>query len=154
MKYTIIRDNQEKANKWEFSKSKYCDGVIDQHLLTGDYTLLGYEDRFIIEKKSSTGEFSGNIFDPAFERELTRMNEFEFPFVICEFTMDDIAMFPKNSGIPQKIWRKLRTNKHVLLKRFLELQMSYRAKFILAGAHGHDVARSLFKRIMENVPIS
>lgn len=141
-KYTVIRDTQEKINRWDF------DPVIDQHLPTGDYTLVGFENDFIIEKKHSTGEISNNIFDPAFEKELQRMEAFLYPFVICCFTLEDVFSFPFNSGIPQKYWPRLKINKGIMLKKINEFQLKYRVKWIFAGDHGIAVAEDLFKRII------
>ena len=149
MKYTVIKDKQEKVNGWTFEKSDFCDDMVIQHLKTGDYTLLGYEKDFIIEKKSSTSEISKNIFDPAFERELQRMENFKYAFVICCFTLNDIFSFPLNSKIPQKYWRRLRVNKHIILKKINEFQLKYKAKWIFAGDHGHEEAESLFKMVIE-----
>lgn len=151
MKYTVIRDNQEKANRWEFAKTDICQGMIEKHLITGDYTLCGLEDVFIVEKKSSTGEISKNIFDLAFEKELIRMEQFIYPFVICEFTIEDIFRFPFDSGIPQKFWKKLHVNNHVILKRINEFQLKYKTKWIFAGNYGQEVSEDLFKRVLQLV---
>ena len=149
IKYTVIRDQQEKENAWEFEASRHCLGTVEQHLKTADYTLEGFESIFCVEKKSSTGEISKNVYDPAFERELERMEAFAYPYVVCEFTMDDVCRFPLDSGIPKYIWPRLCVTSHGLLKRILELSMQYKAKFIFAGNSGHQVARSLFKRVIE-----
>jgi hypothetical protein len=140
--YTVIRDNQEKINRWTF------DNMVEAHLETGDYTLRGYESTFVIEKKSSTGEFAGNIVQPRFERELERLETFAHPFVICEFTMEDIYKFPCSSGIPSHLWKNLRVSSHFMVKKLLEYQLNYKTKFILAGSRGREVALSLFKRII------
>jgi len=93
-KYTIIRDNQEKSNYWTFNANKYCDGTICEHLVTGDYTIRGLEDKFTIERKANTGEFSGNITKARFERELSRMDKLDHSFLILEFTLEDMYSFP------------------------------------------------------------
>lgn len=142
--YVVVRDNQEKANAWSF------DNMVESHLETGDYTLRGFETKFVIEKKSTTGEFAGNITQARFTRELERLECFQHSFVICEFTMDDIYNFPCSSGIPPYLWKTLRVSKHFIVKKLLEYELRYKTKFILAGAHGKEIALSLFKRVVES----
>lgn len=143
----VLRDTQEQLG-WRFAAGKYCSGTKDIKLPTGDYTLEGYENIVIIERKGTTGEFAKNICEKRFEREMARLEHFTHPFIVCEFTMEHIMKFPLDSGIPVYLWRKLRVNKSFLLKRFLELQMSYKTKIILAGIHGKTIAASIFKEIL------
>jgi hypothetical protein len=150
MGYTVLRDSQEqKGHGWYFLKSKNCDGTTEVKLPTGDYTLEEYQTRLIIERKGSCGEFAQNIVQERFERELIRMESFDFSFIVLEFTMNDVLAFPKGSGVPRSEWPKLRITSYFLLKRLIEFQYKYKAKIILAGSHGKDVASSIFKRMIE-----
>jgi hypothetical protein len=148
VQYTVIRDTQEQQG-WDFIPGPSCLGTIKQKLPTGDYTLVGYEDIFTIERKGSTGELAKNIYEGRFERELQRMEGFAHPFMVVEFTMEDILSFPKNSGIPIRLWPKLKTTSFFLLKRFIEFQVQYKTHIILAGKQAKEVASSIFKRIVE-----
>lgn len=150
-KYLVIRAGNEQK-PWTFAPSKNCLGTDVRPLPTADYTLLGYEKSFVIERKGSVGEFYKNVFEDRFTRELGRMEAFEHPFVILEFTVADLVNFPAYSGIPKSKWPQLRANGRMLLMRFWEIQLAFKSKIIFAGrSHGQEIASSLFKRIVENV---
>lgn len=148
MGYTVLRDTQEQQG-WFFSETSYCDGTVEIKLPTGDYTLRGYETLLTIERKGSSGEFARNVVENRFERELKRMDDFAHGFMVLEFTMADLVNFPRNSGIPSHLWPKLKTTSYFIVKRFIEFQMQYKTKIILAGKYGKDVASSIFKRTIE-----
>lgn len=121
-KYTIIRDTREQQG-WFFTKvdDPTISGTIIGSLKSGDYTVQGYQDKFVIERKASTGEIAKNICEARFERELERLEEIPLAFVVLEFTYDDILTFPQNSGIPPRYWRKLRIRPKFILKRIYDL---------------------------------
>jgi hypothetical protein len=124
------------------------EGQIEKKLDTGDYSIVGLEDIFVIERKGSIGEFYQNMVEKRFEAELARLEEFRWPFVILEFELRDIMMFPFSSGIPKRIWPKLRMKPQFILKRLNDFQLSYRTKFIFAGKFGRDMAINLFDNIV------
>lgn len=146
--FAVLRDTREQKG-WHFNKSKFCEGTETTTLKTGDYTLRGLEDIFVIERKGCVAEFWGNIWDDRWERELERLEEFKFPFVILEFPLSQIISFPYGSTIPRSKWGKFKNKGPVFLKKFLEFQMKYKTKFILAGNKGQETALSLFKRAFE-----
>lgn len=146
-KYEVIRDQREKANVWNFPPSNYCVGTTEAFLLSGDYTIKGLENVFTIERKASTGELSGNITDPAFERELDRMDKMEHSFLIFEFTLDDVYKFPYNSSIPSKIWPKLKVSSNYIIKRLIEIETNHKVKVIFAGDKASDYAQRIFKEM-------
>lgn len=151
-KYTVIQDTREKERpgKWHFSVSDYCNGTIEQTMKTGDYTLLGFENDFILERKGKLSEFATNINEARFTRELERLEEFKYPFLLLEFSMGDVMQWPLNSGIPKDKIHLIRTTKHFILLKMNEILVKYKTKIILAGKDGQMVAASLFKRIVEN----
>lgn len=149
-KFRVLRDTNEKENfGWWFEEDDRCEGTTTSNLFTGDYTIGGAEDIFVIERKRNTAEFATNIYEKRFEDELKRMEEFRYPFLILEFTIEDLVQFPKNSGIPESKWGQLKVTNKMLIKRYLEIDCEYRTKIILAGPFGAPVAFSLFKRIHE-----
>ncbi len=149
MKFTVLRDNKEKSAYWQFNSSTSCAGTISSSLPTGDYTIQGLELVFTIERKASTGELANNLPTKRFERELQRMELFSHAYIVCEFTMKDLCNFPYNSGIPRKIWPRLRVTSTYMLKKVVELESKYKVKFIFAGDNGKDVAKAIFKRMLE-----
>lgn len=153
MKYKVIRDSSEKeGHGWLFAPSKVCLGTEVRSLYTADYTIVGHEESFVIERKGSVAEFYGNLFEERFIDELERLDQFVHPFAVLEFTMSDILSFPYGSGIPKRLWRKLRNKGPFILKTLLEFELRYKTRFILAGKKGKEVAQSLFKRILELNP--
>ena len=148
--YEVVRDTREQRG-WSFPASDSCVGTCVRTLETGDYTLIGYESKFVIERKRSIGELSQNLFEPRFERELERMDTFELAYLILEFDMAQIISFPVGSGIPEHRWQYSRLSPQVLLKRFHEIQIAHPTiHVILAGKEGRNVASSLFKRVIEH----
>src|SRR5688572_9057132 len=58
--YTVIRDTREQKG-WIFEANAYCEGTVIETMKTGDYTLRGLEDRFVVERKRNVAEFAQNI---------------------------------------------------------------------------------------------
>jgi hypothetical protein len=147
----VIRDTREKAGKgWHFGECSWCSGTQIQTLSTGDYTLEGLEDKLVIERKDDTSEISLNVNELRFVRELERLEQFEFPFIVCEFDMDDILNFPRNSGIPSYLWKSLKVSNHYILAKIVEFQAKYKTKWILCGkGNGQRVAACILKRVAE-----
>lgn len=139
----ILRDTREKENKgWIFSEDNFR--TEDVTLPTGDYTIKGYENDFIIERKACISEFASNITQDRFFKELGRFDSFKWAFLILEFQLSDIMVWPVGSGVPNpKIQSKF------ILKRLNEFQIHWNVKIIFAGAYGKEMASSLFKRVSE-----
>lgn len=148
--YQVIRDTREQKG-WHFPVSPPCLGTVVGTLKTGDYTLKGYEDQFVIERKGSIAEFVENVVQQRFERELQRLEAFPHAFVVLEFTFDDIVNWPLTAAIPERAKQATRLTPQFIMKRFNEFQIMYKTKFILAGEYGLYVASSLFKRVVERV---
>lgn len=74
-------------------------------LASGDYSLLGYENRVACERKSLSDLYStiGQGRD-RFERELERLSGFEFAAVVVEATWQEMASEPPpHTKLPGKI---------------------------------------------------
>ena len=145
--YSVVRDTREgQGQGWFFSESSSCEGTLRYKLDTGDYSIVGLENVFTIERKGTTGEFAHNIVEARFDRELERLKEFKYAFVILEFTYQDILDFPKNSGIPEKKWKYLKIRPKFILKRLLEFRLKYPTiHFLLTGDEGKRVATQIIK---------
>jgi hypothetical protein len=152
MAYLVIRDTREKdGHGWIFGKQKdVCRGTVRQHLGSGDYSLEGYEDRLSIERKGSIAEFATNCVEKRFTKELERLEKIEYSFVLFEFTLDDLMRFPRSSDIPPYKWKYLKVKWPFILKRFTEMQMEFNTRFVFCGKYGRDMARSIFKRVIQN----
>lgn len=108
----ILRDTREKQG-WEFVKQEAT--VADRKLDTGDYTVEGIEGDLVIERKATPAELAQSITSAAFKKELKRMEEFRHAFLIFEFSWKDLERFPFNSGIPTRLWKKLRVTSNYLI---------------------------------------
>lgn len=136
----VIKDTREQAG-WEFP------GMVIGTLHTGDYTLQGYEKDFIIERKGKLTEFANNVVDPRFERELDRLDDFKWPFLICEFEFSDIMTWPFSAKLPPSLTNKIKISKYFILKRVNEILVNHKTKILFVGKYGKETAESLFKRI-------
>ena len=128
MKHIILKDTREKQG-WDFESSEKCEAQIDIGLKTGDYTLEGLETSLCIERKASTGELAMNLGKKrkTFEAEIERMSHFRWAYIICEFSIDDLMMFPERSGIPQSKWRFIRMNGKFMWKKLREYEEDYQS---------------------------
>ena len=149
MMYRVIRDSREKPKQgWFFGETATCEGTVCDTLKTGDYSIEGLESEFSIERKGTTGEFSHNIIEARFERELERLNKYKWAFVILEFTYEDILNFPKGSGIPPKKWSFLRIKYKFILKKLMEYRLKYpNIIFIFAGDNGKFIAEKIMRQV-------
>lgn len=160
-KVVVLRDTGEQEGcGWLFPESDLCAGTRSANLFTGDYSLEGYYDSklFVIERKGSVGEFVANMTQKEkwedFEDELGRLEEFAHPFVVCEFPFYLLKTYPEGSDVPKKVWPHIRVTPQFILKRFEEICIRFKTKFIFADAPllAREVAGGLFKRVLENVP--
>ena len=149
-KFLVIRDTREKDG-WYFKESNYCQGMIDQKLDTGDYSVQGLEDVLCIERKGSVSEIANNIVDKRFDRELDRMKEFKYKFLILEFGIKDIMSFPEGSDIPRAKWNKIRIKGNFILKRLAEIQTKYDIHVITCEdkACAWHMTNSIMKSVFE-----
>ena len=86
----IIIDTREQQ---PFSFSKWEVSTMRATLETGDYSLMGFEDRAAIERKSLDDLISCFIGDnrTRFEKELIRGRRLDLFSVVVEATLEDIA---------------------------------------------------------------
>lgn len=147
--YVIAVDTREQR-PWSFDKRSTCLGTTVKKLDTGDYSLVGLENKFVIERKGSPSELATNLFDERFHRELDRLDAFEDAYVFLEFLAEDLVNYPVNSGIPKNRWRSLKVRGPLLVKTFWETVLAHpRIHWMFVGDEGPKLASSLFKRIYE-----
>lgn len=150
--YTIIKDSREQIG-WDFEPDYFCKKMVVQPLPTGDYTVEGYESLLTIERKRNTSEICSNLFnkDGRFFKELERMATFKYAYIIFEFTLGDLLIYPQMSGLPFSLQKKVKVTGPVLLKKMIETQIQFPyIQFIYAGKKGKEFALSLMKRVVEN----
>jgi len=122
-KFDLIVDTREK--KPLTFDSEYINECISRKLDTGDYSISGYEDKVFIERKASLGEFYANITQKRFWNELDRTRDYQYKFLVLEFDMEDVAMFPYGSGIPKHKWKDLKVSPKYIMSSLSKIQVEY-----------------------------
>lgn len=161
-KFTIIRDVQEKSgNGWfldskilEEDKSNWDIDVIIEHLSTGDYTLQGLEDFVCIERKGGVIEWSQNVTESRFERELIRLRDnIKYPYILFEFHVSSIINIEyERQKLRRKYHNKIKVgglSGKAILQKTIEMTMDYNIPIFFCGARGEDMALSILKRAFE-----
>jgi ERCC4-type nuclease len=154
--YRVVKDTREQDGyTFESFSGRYtsCKGMVVKKLDTGDYSLEGLEDRLCIERKGRVSELAINLGkDKArFMREIERMQEFEFPFLILEFSLDDVIKFPEGADIPEGNMSKVKITGKYLLKMLVEIQMNYNIPVYFCDnkRNAKFLINSIFKRVNE-----
>lgn len=145
MKYVILKDTREK-NGWSFKTFDKCLAVTKWGLKTGDYTVRGLERDLVIERKASTGELAMNLGKKrkAFEAEIERMSSFRWKYILCEFSIDDLMNFPRNSGIPKKNLQFVRMNGKFMWKKLCEYQEQSGIEIVFCDSKLDAEERAMF----------
>tara|TARA_Y100001973_G_scaffold62001_1_gene91069 strand:+ start:1855 stop:2361 length:507 start_codon:yes stop_codon:yes gene_type:complete len=154
--YTVIKDTREQDGyTFEKFNGRYhqCNGMVVRKLDTGDYSLEGLEDKVCIERKGRVSELAINLGKDKhrFMREIERMKDFKFKFLILEFSLDDVMNFPEGSDIPEENWNSIKITNKYMLKMLIEFQMYDDIHVILCGSKKNAklVVNSILKRVNE-----
>lgn len=152
--YIILRDTREKQG-WDFPRDSLCLGVEDTALKTGDYTLKDYEDIICIERKKCVSEIASNIgkYKTRFKAEMRRIEQIKYRYIICEFSLQDILDYPKNSNIPKSRRENMVITGKYVLKCLIEYQLEHGVQVVFCenAENAAAFARSLMKRIHETI---
>lgn len=154
IEFTILKDTREQ-NGYFFdqyaSKGIVCLGMVDKKLDTGDYSILGLENKICIERKASVSEIAINLGTDRrrFMAEIKRMQSFEHKYLILEFSMRELMMFPDGSGIPMSKRKYIRTSGQFLLKQLLSIQVDYGIHILFCAdkAHAQITVSSLLRKL-------
>ena len=151
-KYTVIRDTREQEGYY-FSEYDLCLGMIDQKLDTGDYSIVGLEDKICVERKGCVEELAINLGQKkhTFLREIERMKDFPHKFIILEFSLSELIDFPENSRIPEKSKNSVKITGKYMLKCLMEFQLHDNIHVIFCGNkyNAFLTVSSLLKRVNE-----
>lgn len=145
--FNIIIDTREQK-PWDFNDNF---NITKAKLDTGDYSIDGLEKFLCIERKSSVNEVSNNITEKRFKDVLERMGDYQHRHMLFEFDLVDILNFPRNSGIPQRLWKNLRITPLYLLKFITEINTIYGVHTHFCGNRNNAqaLAVSIMKRVNE-----
>lgn len=158
--YTVVRDTREQEGyTFERFSGRYtsCNGMVIKKLDTGDYSLLGMEDKLCIERKGRVSELATNLGKDKdrFLREIERMKDFPFKFIILEFSLADLMKFPEDSDIPESKWNSVKVTSNYMLKMLIEFQIYDNIHVIFCGDRKNAklVINSILKRVNEHYTI-
>ena len=154
--FTIIKDTREQEGyTFEPSSSRYhtCKGMVSRKLDTGDYSIEGLEDKLCIERKASVVEFANNggHDQVRFLKEIERMKDFRYKFLVLEFSLTDLMKFPEGSSIPEGDWGKLKVTNKFMLKMIMEFQLykNINVLFCDSKKNAKWAVLSIIKRVNE-----
>jgi ERCC4-type nuclease len=138
-KFTIIRDSREKTGcGWKFKASANCDGMVIKKLDTGDYSLEGYEDLVMIERKTIP-DLWGSLgqWRTRFMKEMDRALEFPVRYLIIEGTLSDI-----NKG-----FRYSKLSSEYILASLISLEVKYGIHVVFTNKR-KDIARAYVRKLL------
>ena len=144
--FNIIIDTREQQ-AWEFPKHTTANKKLD----TGDYSLGGLEDILCIERKKSVSEIASNITEKRFEDVLERMTAYKYTYMIFEFSLTDVLMYPQGSEIPRHKWKYIRISPNFILKKLSEYMGKYNIRIIFGDSskNAEKIAMALMRRVYE-----
>lgn len=144
--FHIIVDTREQ-HPWSFDHMEKSISKLD----TGDYSLKGLEHLFCIERKGSVSEFANNITEKRFKDVIDRMTKIPHSFLLCEFDLEDVLIYPVGSNVPKRMWDKLKISPKFILKHLIELQILNNLKVVFCGdaSNAEKMALSIMRKIYE-----
>jgi ERCC4-type nuclease len=148
--FNVIVDTREQQ-PWSVGTSSDVEDIIVRKLDTGDYSIEGLEDKLCIERKKSVSELATNVSEKRFWAEMERMAKYKWRYLVLEFGIEDIAMFPVGSTIPQHKHHKVRIKGPYIMKCISKIQVDYNIDVIFAGDmdNARWVATNIMKRVYE-----
>lgn len=142
--FTIIVDTREQQ-PWEFREFATSKAKLD----TGDYSIEGMENVIAIERKKSVSEFANNITESRFTDVIMRMSNIKYSYLLLEFNLQDVLIYPVGSNVPRKMWSKIRISPGFILKNLLDLELKHNISVQFCG--DADNAEKLAETILKKV---
>ena len=130
--YTIIIDSREQQ-PWTFRNKVTAVNKLD----TGDYSIQGLENLVAIERKKSVSELATNITESRFKDVIQRLSETKYAFMLFEFSLKDILIYPIGSNIPKSKWQYIKITANFLLKNITDWQLKHNIKVYFCGSHSY-----------------
>jgi ERCC4-type nuclease len=137
----IICDSREQA-PWSFEN--YPVEIVRAGLKSGDYSLVGHEDRIALERKSLP-DLVGSLSTgrARFEREMERLSALEFAAVLVEAGPQDIIQHNYRSAM----------NPASVMQSMFAWTVRYRVPFLLCGTrrHAEYTAHGLLSKFLREI---
>ena len=142
--FTIIVDTREQQ-PWEFKEFLKSSTKLD----TGDYSIEGMEHIVAIERKKTVSEFANNITESRFTDVIMRMGSIKYCYLLLEFNLEDVLIYPVGSNVPKKMLSKIRITPGFILKNLLDLELQHNIYVHFCG--DADNAEKLAATILKKV---
>lgn len=142
--FKIIIDTREQK-PWSFPEYETSIAKLD----TGDYSIDGYQHLVGIERKRNVAEIANNITEDRFIDVVNRLSLMKYKYILLEFDLSDVMVYPEGSTIPKRLWSKIRISPAYILKNLIELQIHYDINIIFCSnsAYAENMALHLMKKI-------
>ena len=131
----VVAVDTREQKPYRFSKSEV------KTLPTGDYSIIGLEDRITIERKTKADAYASLGQGRArFKRELERLSQFDFAAIVIEASLPDFLQAPAFSCM----------NPKAALKSLIAWSVRYHVHVFFAGdrRHGHALTRQLLEKYL------
>ena len=141
-KFTIIRDSREKKGcGWHFRASSNCNGMEVKKLETGDYSIDGYENTIMIERKTIPDLWGSLVQGRArFMREMERAKSYPLRYLIIEGTVADVMGGFRYSTV----------NASSILSSLISLEVKYGVHVIFTSKR-QDIARGYARKLLSKL---
>jgi len=102
-----------------------------------------------VERKGLVQEFAQNVVQARFDKELERMREFKYAFIILEFDMEDLLAYPYGC-LPKYLAAKCKYTGRFVLKKVVQIMLAHHnIHIVFAGNSGKEVVSQIFKDVVE-----
>jgi DNA excision repair protein ERCC-4 len=114
-------------------------GAVTRHLAAGDYSILGYEDRVAIERKSKKDAYRslGHVRE-RFQREIERLANYDYAAIVIESSLPEFLIPPPFGEL----------HPHAAIASLLGWSVKYRLPVLFAGDRAH--AESTTRHLLES----
>lgn len=99
----------------------------------GDYCLAGLEHKLFIERKATVVEIASNVVEQRFKNLIEKIRDYKWKFLICEFSYDQILMFPDGAGIPEFRKKQVKVSPAFILAYLSTLMVRYGINVAMCG---------------------
>lgn len=146
----ILQDTREKM-PWDFTPYEFCTAQTVQKLSAGDYVIDG-SNIIVIDRKHRVSELATNLvkYRDRFERELERMQEYTYRYILCEFTYRQLLLFPKGAGMSKYMEKKVRAKGKYLAYCTHRLSEQYNVEFIFCDNRQASLEKAMELLIQAN----
>lgn len=142
--YTIIIDTREQQ-PWTFKNRTTATSKLD----TGDYSIAGFENIVAIERKKNVSELATNITEPRFKDVISRLSSIKYSFMLLEFSLKDVLIYPIGSNIPKHKWQYIKISSNFILKNITDWQLENNINVFFCGSasNAENLAGYLLRKI-------